>query len=379
MPFPLNHVARRLVPRHATEGGHLTSSSVSPQKREHQIFALTTYGLETLSAREMVALPRVTIGRISYRRIAATCSGSLAPLLSLRTVDDVFLDVATWSDIGRPRSTLERLRTLSARLDLHPAAALCAALRPVRFPPTFSVTVNFVGKRNYSGEEIKILLAHEIERSHRWTYLQDDRAAHLNIRIFLEHEEVSVGVRLGKTALHERSYQQVHLPGALKPPVAAALVMLGQVTKSMAILDPCCGIGTIIIEAAHQGATVCGGDISPLAVAAARTNVSAAGIEASIKQWDAQALPLADAVMDRVIANLPWGRQVHVDEALPSLYQRMFMEMRRVLVPSGRLVVLTNAPQEIDPLDLSCVEQIEISLFGQRPTLLVFSPTHTKG
>jgi hypothetical protein len=63
---------------------------------------------------------------------------------------------------------------------------------------------------------------------------------------------------------------------------------------------------------------------------------------------------------------------------LPSLCCCIFTQMRRVLAPSGRLVVLTNAPEEIDPLDLSCVEQIEISLFGQRPTILIFSATHAR-
>jgi hypothetical protein len=60
----------------------------------------------------------------------------------------------------------------------------------------------------------------------------------------------------------------------------------------------------------------------------------------------------------------------------------MVAEMRRVLASPGRLVVLTNEPQGIDPLDLTCVEQIEISLFGQHPTILVFSSTptsHIKG
>jgi tRNA G10 N-methylase Trm11 len=82
--------------------------------------------------------------------------------------------------------------------------------------------------------------------------------------------------------------------------------------------------------------------------------------------------------VDRVIANLPWGRQVQVQEALPSLHQRIFKQMRRVLAPLGRIVLLTNAPEEIDPLDLSCVEQIDISLFGQRPTILVFSSMHAR-
>jgi tRNA (guanine6-N2)-methyltransferase len=347
---------------------------MSLSARSLPFFALTTSGLEAVSAKEIAMLPCVSIKTISYRRISATCSGSLASLCSLRTVDDVFLEVATWMGIGRPRTSLERLRHLSASLDLRAVAACCAHLRPVRMPPAFSLTVSFVGKRNYTTEEIKAVLADAIERKHQgWTYQQDDRAADLNIRVFIEHEVAIVGVRLGKTALHDRWYQRAHLPGALKPPVAAALALLAQTTSTTMVLDPCCGSGTILIEAALQGAIVCGGDCSPLAVASAQANASSASINVPIQQWDATALPIADAVMDRVITNLPWGRQVPVDGTRTSLYQRLFAQMRRVLTPSGRLVVLTNAPEEIDPLDLSCVEQIEVSLFGQRPTILIFS------
>ena len=195
-------------------------------------------------------------------------------------------------------------------------------LRPVRLPPAFSLTVSFVGKRNYTSEEIKAVLAYEIESKHRgWVYQQDDRAADLNVRVFLEHDVAAVGVRLAKTALHDRWYQRMHLPGALKPSVAAALVLLAQTTSTTRVLDPCCGSGTILIEAALQGASVCGGDRSPRAVAAARANVAAAGVKASVHQWDTTALPIATATMDRVITNLPWGRQVPVDEDLSSLYR----------------------------------------------------------
>jgi 23S rRNA G2445 N2-methylase RlmL len=208
-------------------------------------FALTTCGLEATSAKELAMLSHVSINSISYRRISATCSGSLAALCSLRAVDDVFLEIATWRDIGRSRRSLARLRQLGACLDLHTAAACCARLRPVRMPPAFSLTVSFVGKRNYTSEEIKAVLAYEIERKHRgWAYQQDDRAADLNVRVFLEHDVAAVGVRLAKTALHDRCYQRVHLPGALKPSVAAALVLLAQTTSTTRVLDPCCGSGT---------------------------------------------------------------------------------------------------------------------------------------
>src|SRR5215813_5717300 len=114
-----------------------------------KLFFLTTRGLESLSANEIATLPAVTIGRIGYRRITASCAGPLAPLLNLLTVDDVFLDLATWRDVGRPRRTLALMRNLSSQLDLRAAAAKLTRFRAVPQSPAFSVTASFVGKRNY--------------------------------------------------------------------------------------------------------------------------------------------------------------------------------------------------------------------------------------
>jgi hypothetical protein len=45
-------------------------------------FVLTTCGLEATSAKELAMLPNISINSISYRRISATFSGSLAALCS---------------------------------------------------------------------------------------------------------------------------------------------------------------------------------------------------------------------------------------------------------------------------------------------------------
>src|SRR5205085_6385556 len=208
--------------------------------------------------------------------------------------DDVFLDMATWHGIGRPRRALGTLRALSASIDLHEAAHTCAGLRPLRTPPTFAVTASFVGKRNYSTAEIKHEIAAGVEGGHGWTYCRDDAAADLTIRLFIEHDVAFVGVRLGKGAPSKRPYKQVHLPGSLKPPVAAALVRLAEAAPGLRLLDPCCGAGTILVEAALRGAVVLGGDSDPAAVAAARVNAAAAGVSAEFRRWDAQALPIAN-------------------------------------------------------------------------------------
>jgi tRNA (guanine6-N2)-methyltransferase len=339
----------------------------------NRIFAITTRGLEPISANELAALHGVTIDQIAYRRIFASCQGSLAPLLSLRTVDDVFLYVAKWSQIDRARQTLSRLRVASAHLDLKAALAICEQVRPIQSPPTFSVTANFVGKRNYNTDEIKQACAEGIAEHQGWHYSENDAQADLNVRVFIEGDMAVVGVRLGARSLSKRPYKQQHVPGSLKPAVAAALLQLAGVTQGARILDPCCGAGTILIEARSYGATAYGGDINWEAVTAAHFNATQAGAAVQIQHWDARVLPVSDRSVDRVISNLPWGRAVSTDSSLRGLYQEIGEEIQRVLAPGGQIVVLTNLPDLVQFRRLKCDKQIEISLFGQTPTIMVWS------
>jgi tRNA (guanine6-N2)-methyltransferase len=338
-----------------------------------KIFVITTRGLETISAKELAGLPGVVVDEIAYRRIFASCSGPLTALLSLRTVDDLFLYVATWSEVDRSRQALSRLRMASSQLDLDPAFAICEQVRPIRRPPTFSVTANFVGKRNYSTEEIKQACAEGIVERQHWTYSENESHSDLNMRVFLEGDTAVVGVRLGARSLSKRAYKQQHVLGSLKPAVAAALLELADVKPGVRILDPCCGAGTILIEAKPYGTIAWGGDINREAVIASRFNASQASAMVQFLHWDARALPVSDRSVDRVISNLPWGRAVSTEGSLRALYQEICEEIERVLVPGGQTVLLTNRPDLVQFPRLKRDRQIEISLFGQTPTIMVWS------
>ena len=339
----------------------------------NRIFAVTTRGLEKVSANELSKLPGVTVEQIAYRRVFASCQDSLTSLLALRTVDDVFLHVATWSEINRARSALTALREASSHLDLDPALALCRQVRTVQNPPTFSVTANFVGKRNYNTDEIKQACASGIIEGQGWVYSEDDANADLNVRVFIEGDMAEVGVRLAAQSLSKREYKQEHVPGSLKPAVAAALLELASVTPDMQILDLCCGAGTILIEAGSRGAIAWGGDINQEAVTAAHINATQANVDVHIQRWDARALPISARSVDCVISNLPWGRAVSTDGSLVNLYQEIGEEIERVLAPGGRTILLTNLPDLIQFKRLKCDQQLEISLFGQTPTITVWS------
>jgi len=80
---------------------------------------------------------------------------------------------------------------------------------------------------------------------------------------------------------------------------------------------PCCGAGTLLIEAASVGAAVSGSDSNWHMVAAARENLAHFGIQASVSFARAEDVT---GQFDVVITDLPYGRSAPADE---DLYRRV--------------------------------------------------------
>jgi 23S rRNA G2445 N2-methylase RlmL len=334
-------------------------------------FAITNRGLEAVCAAELKRIPGVQELDIAYRRVLFEFSGNPPDLLLLKTADDLFISVATWKDLPTQRSALALIAEYSRQLELNQAIEPLRQVRYIPGIPTFSVTANFVGKRNYSMEEIKSAVAEGVASEVRWPYVHRDEGD-VNIRVFIEHATAFVGVRLAVAPLHRRAYKQEHISGSLKPTVASAMLEIAQVANDTPVLDPFCGAGTILIEAALRGAPACGGDLTLSAVQAARENTVEAFLPVMIPvyQWDALHLPLPSASVARVVTNLPWGRQVEPEQEIASFYTSACAEIERVLAPSGQMALLTNLPELVQFTRPFQREETEISLFGQTPHII---------
>jgi ubiquinone/menaquinone biosynthesis C-methylase UbiE len=121
-----------------------------------------------------------------------------------------------------------------------------------------------------------------------------------------------------------------------------AIVAAAQVQTGMRVLDIACGTGEPAISIAHLlagGGDVVGVDISPAPLKIAEERATQRGLSnVTFQQADAHHLPFADNTFDRITSRL--GVMFFSD--LP----RALGEMRRVLKPSGRAILLVWGPMD---------------------------------
>ncbi|MQA98362.1 MAG: methyltransferase domain-containing protein [Streptosporangiales bacterium] len=227
-------------------------------------------------------------------------------------------------------------------------------------------------------------------------------------RLALDGVYATLMLRVVGRPLHRRIYKVHSIPGTLHPPVAAAMALLADIRPGHTVVDPCCGAGTLLIEAAHVQPTarLHGYDTSPEAITAARANAAATtvgpladsgasarpgadsgatvgpgaegarvanGAVLGFSRGDAGELPVAAGSVDRVVCNPPWGTQAGAAGVLARRPERWWSELRRVLAPNGIAVLLLPKPTGLAAAiryGLAPVHVQRIRLSGAQPLIV---------
>jgi 23S rRNA G2445 N2-methylase RlmL len=345
-----------------------------------RVFCRVTAGLEEIAWLDIQQSGiQAHSPHFSKRLIAFDVAGALTPLTSLKSVDDLYLHVATIEGIRHTQEELANLRRYVGEMDFRAAADQISTVRPLTTPITFYVTVSRAGKHNYSSVEIADVFAKTIQERMGWTGVDDFRAASINVRVLLDGPLLLVGLSLASHPLHRRSYKRCHLPGSLKPPVAYLMTRIAGCRADDVIVDPMCGVGTIPIEArlSSQSNEVYGSDISFSAIHCAAQNWQAAFDREPVPFFraDVGRYPLRGRITSKIISNPPWGKQLQTK----SVY-KLYFNFLQTALQIGRedivCVVLTDHTQELmdamsklDAFELLWVRQI--SLYGSYPAICV--------
>jgi 23S rRNA G2445 N2-methylase RlmL len=140
------------------------------------------------------------------------------------------------------------------------------------------------------------------------------------------------------------AYRVREVPAASHPAVAAALARLGGVQEDDVVWDPFVGSGLELVERARLGPyrALVGSDTDARALEAARENLSAAGLAATLRLADARERPKERPTL--ILTNPPMGRRVPGD--IGALLQRFVENVAKTLAPGGRMVWLSPRARE---------------------------------
>ncbi|KAM9804285.1 THUMP domain-containing protein 2 [Neosynchiropus ocellatus] len=201
--------------------------------------------------------------------------------------------------------------------------------------------------RCLSVQEISRALGCGLSRALDWKV--DLKKPQLEVSAYLSDDLCLLGFPLTRLPLASRSY--IRTTG-LRSTVAWAMGSLAAIQPGCLVVDPMCGVGTVLIEAAqeHQDVQFLGVDIDDGQLLKASENLAFAGSGNRIHLLKASsmALPLSSCSVDAVICDLPFGRKFSTKTAMMADLPLLLVEMERILRVGGHLVVLLT-PQ------LSCL------------------------
>ncbi|KAK2824548.1 hypothetical protein Q5P01_021723 [Channa striata] len=218
-----------------------------------------------------------------------------------------------------------------------------------RFPVCFRISCKCTGSlsRFFSSQELSKVIGIGLSRRLGWK--ADLKNPQLEVNVCLSDDHCLLGIPLTRLPLANRSYIKTT---GLRSTVAWAVASLAQIKPGSFVVDPMCGVGTILIEAAqeHKDSCFLGVDIDDGQLQKANENVEFANLGNKIHLLKASSivLPLPSASVDAVLCDLPFGRKFSTKTHMSANLPVIVTEMERVLCIGGTLVLLLS-PQ------LSCL------------------------
>lgn len=321
------------------------------------------FGMEAVLKREIYDLgydiTKVEDGRVTFEGDAeAICRANI----NLRTTERVLLKAGgfhaeTFDELFEAVKAIpwERYLTIDAKFWVAKASSIKSKL--------FSTSdIQSI---------VKKAIVERLKDYYEISWFEEDGAAY-PLRVFLNKDEVTIGIDTSGDSLHKRGYRLQSSKAPITETLAAAMILLTPWKGDRILVDPFCGSGTIPIEAAMIAANIAPGmnrtfaaqkwtnlideqlwedcfdeareqvdlsvetniqgyDIDGEVLRAARENAKRAGVDHLIHFQQRAVKDLNHPKKyGFVITNPPYGERLEEKSALPPLYQEIGESFRRL-------------------------------------------------
>ncbi len=238
---------------------------------------------------------------------------------------------------------LERLESASSELDL-PSGSVCVRARKVEgsFPEV-------------NTHELARKVGKVLSQKHDIDLTSPD----LTVRVLLS-EKVHLFISEYDIDRKEFDLRKVaerpfFSPISLHPRYARALINLTEAKRGDTVLDPFCGTGGIVLEAALMGMRAIGSDIDPEMVNGCRRNLEHFGVQAEVQVADVGDVPSLFGKVGSVATDPPYGRAASTKkEDIDILYRRGIRAAAGVLSPGSKAGIVL--PREVMTNEMELLE-----------------------
>ena len=243
----------------------------------------------------------------------------------------------------------------------------------IQAPHIVIVSASRSGKHTYSRYDVENQIKTALVATGRYTI--GDNANHaLAIRADVAGDSCSIYKQLSSSQMRFRG-NFLSTPGGIRPPIAHCLVRLSHPKSGDVFYDPFCGAGTIPFERAYyKSKKIYASDVNDEVVEIARTNLKQAAI---VFAANATNTTMKDRSVNTVVTNMPWGKQIIVDD-ISRLYRDFMRELKRILTTDGKAIILTDQAATVshlcDEFGFRCSRLAELSLHGLRPAVFLLQP-----
>lgn len=338
------------------------------------LIASATMGVESIVRDECKALGFENVNAFNGRvEFEGTVRDIVKANIHLRCADRVFLKMGEFK-----ATTFEQLFNNIKRLnwqDIIPEDG--------EFPVSW---VSSVKSKLFSKSDIQSItkkaIVEKLKEKYKKDYFYEDGAKYA-IKIQAHNDIFIVMIDTSGEALHKRGYRAIKNEAPIKETMAAALVLLSNWHKrDLPLLDPMCGTGTLLIEAAmiarniapgsnrnfvaekwsiipekywldirdeafsmedyDKEVKIYGSDIDEATIEIARKNIQKAGVEDDIVLECKNFLDVeVDSPYGAMITNPPYGDRLLDEEAVERLY-RLLGDVCRMRLPKWSYYVITS-------------------------------------
>ncbi len=338
------------------------------------MIATAAFGLEGVVAQELKHLGFDDVkGEIGGARFISDLAGAFRANLWLRTADRVLLvlkeaEARTFEELFQTVSSYPWEDILPKDASIH-ISGKCVKSQLMSVSDCQSITKKAIVER--------------LKKAYKLTWLPETGDEY-PIETAITHDTVRLTLDTSGTALNRRGYRTWNGEAPLRETLAAALVRLSPWHPGMPLYDPCCGTGTLLIEAALQAANrapglyrsfamenwpiadkaqlraireeaqaaltmdrvrdIAGSDIDPDAIELCHRHITQAGLEGLLETHTEDLTQLAP--MEKgggvFLCNPPYGERLGDKKSCEALYRKM----RKLLDdnPTWRLCVITSDP-----------------------------------